>query len=106
MHLLAVIVSVLVYAPPSGKAGARLGDAAQALRQALRAKGHEVVEGAIDKARAERARGWVADRTLAFFGEGRAQLEEGRRALERVELAQAEAAFARAEKIYGERLDR
>jgi hypothetical protein len=97
---LAALFGVLVYAPPGGKAGPRLAEVSQALKKAARARGAEVVEGAIDKARAEIGRGWVRESELSFFARGAAQMEEGRRALERVELPEAEKALAKAEEIF------
>jgi hypothetical protein len=96
----AILLALLVYAPPSGRAAGDLVAAAAALRAALRAGGAEVMEGAIDRARAEQARGTVPAAELAFFARGAALVDEGRRALERVELERAEARLADAERVY------
>ncbi|HUS63631.1 MAG TPA: tetratricopeptide repeat protein [Kofleriaceae bacterium] len=105
MHTL-VVLAVLVYAPPSGKAGGPLAEVAQALKRAVRASGGEVLDSAIERGRAEHARGWVEEARLRFFQEARALAEEGRRALERVELARAEAALDKAEALYLPELQR
>jgi len=102
----AIVLAVLAYAPPSGHAGAELQSVSSAVKRAVRAQGADVVDGAVEKARAEHARGWVAEGALGFFARGRALADEGRRALERVELEKAEDALARAEQLYGEELVR
>ena len=99
MHTL-VVLAVLVYAPPTGHGGKRLPEAAQALKRALRAGGAEVMDGAIELGRKEHARGWVPREKLAFFAKAGALVDDGRRALERVELDRAEALLGRAERIY------
>jgi hypothetical protein len=91
----AVTVAVVCYAAPP--AGGRLAAASASIKESLRAGGVEVVDGAIDAAEHERQLGWVPAADLAFFGVARGQLDAGRHALERVQLAEAEAAFARAE---------
>jgi hypothetical protein len=101
-----LVVAVLVYAPPSGKAGPQLAEASQAIKRALRASGTEVVDGAIELARKEHARGWVDERELAFFAEARALFDEGKRALERVDLERAEATFTRVANMYDTELRR
>ena len=101
-----LVLAVLVYSSPATKGGPKLSEVADALKEALRAGGAEVVDGAVDKARAEHARGWVSEAALGFFAEARAAVDEGRRALERVELEKAEAAFARAEQLYANELAR
>ncbi len=89
-------VAVLVQAPASGGAGARLGEARAALVAAEQARGLDVVTDPL----ALLERGWIAEKRLAFFGEAARALEEGRRKLARVELEAAEAAFARAAALY------
>lgn len=101
-----VVLTVLVYAPPAGRAGDRSQDVARALTEALRAGGAEVVDGPVDAARVEHARGWVPEEALAFFARGRALVEDGRRALERVELAEAVAKLEAAEAVYAPERDR
>jgi hypothetical protein len=95
VHFL-VTVAVLVSAPPSGGAGARVGEATRALEAAERARGAEVIE---DPA-ALVAQGWTAEANLAFFGRGAQLVSDGRRALARVELDKAEARLADAERLY------
>jgi hypothetical protein len=93
-----VTVAVLVSAPPSGGAQARLGEARAAIVKAERARGAEVVEDARSLVQS----GWTAEANLAFFAEAAARVQEGHRALARVELERAEEAFAAAERIYSE----
>ena len=104
MH--ALLVVLFTYAPPSGHAADRLAQATQALARAVRASGVEVAEGAVAKAEETRAAGFEPEATFAFFAGGRRALDDGRSALERVELDRAVAAFGRAEAIYGAHLDR
>src|SRR5260370_1211697 len=101
-----MVLAVLAYAPPSGHAGAELQAVSSAVKRAVRAAGAEVLDGAVDRARAEHARGWVAEEALGFFQRGRALADEGRRALERVELEKAEDDVGRAERLYGAELER
>src|SRR5947209_4221187 len=91
--------AVLVYAPPQGGAQGELPRVAAALKSALKARGAEVLDGAIDRAKADAQSGWVPESQLRFFGEARRAIDEGRKAMVRVELEQAEAAFERAERI-------
>jgi hypothetical protein len=95
VHFL-VTVAVLVYAPPSGRAGARQAEATAALVAAERAVGAEVVEEPL----ALVAAGWTAERNLAFFARGAQLVSDGRRALAHVELERAESFFAKAEAEY------
>lgn len=95
MHFL-VTVAVLVQAPSSGGASARLGEARAAIVAAERARGAEVIEDP----EALVAAGWTAERNLAFFARGSELVSDGRRALARVELQNAEALLAAAEKVY------
>jgi len=92
-----VTVAVLVSAPPSGGAQARLGEARAAIVRAERARGAEVLE---DPA-ALVAEGWTAEKNLGFFGKAAQLVSDGRRALARVELDKAEALLAQAESVYG-----
>ena len=89
-------VAVLVSAPPSGGAAARVGEARAALAAAERGRGVEV----IDDPEALLAAGWTAERNLAFFARGAQLVSDGRRALARVELDKAEAFFAEAVGLY------
>jgi hypothetical protein len=91
------LVAVLVYTPPSGGAGAQRRAIEAALGRAL---GPALDADALGKAQRERASGWLPAGAFDFFQSARAQAEEGRRHLERVELEEAEAAFAEAERIY------
>lgn len=89
-------VAVLVSAPPSGGAGARLDEARAAIVKAERARGTEVLEdpaALVDE-------GWTAEKNLAFFARGAQLVSDGRRALGRVELEKAEALLAEAESVY------
>jgi hypothetical protein len=95
VHFL-VTVAVLVQAPTSGGAGARLGEARAAVAAAERARGADVLEDAD----AMLAAGWTAERNLAFFGRGARLVADGRKALARVELEKAEALLAEAERAY------
>ena len=98
-----VTVAVLVTAPPSGGAAARRGAATAALVAAERARGaSDVVVNPL----AMLAAGWTAERNLAFFGRGAALVAEGRRALERVELDEAEKRLGEAEAVYAPELGR
>jgi tetratricopeptide (TPR) repeat protein len=90
--------AVLVYAPAQGGAQAELPRVSAALKQALKASGAEVVDHAIEQAKADAQAGFRPKSALAFFTEARAAIDEGRKALERVALEQAQAAFERAEK--------
>lgn len=91
-------VAVLVAAPPSGGAIARRGEATAALEAAARARGADVVADAA----ALFARGWVAEKNLAYFGAAARLVDDGHKQLARVELEAAEQTFARAEGILGE----
>lgn len=91
-------VAVLVSAPPSGGAQARLGEARAAIVAAERARGVEVVEDAADLVE----HGWTAEANLRFFAEAAALVRDGQRALTRVELQHAAELFALAERIYDE----
>jgi hypothetical protein len=95
VHFL-VTVAVLVSAPPSGGAGARLDEARAAIAAAERARGVDVVEDP----EALVAAGWTAERNLAFFARGAQLVSDGRRALARVELEKAEALLGEAERAY------
>ncbi|HEY2748628.1 MAG TPA: hypothetical protein VGL86_28600 [Polyangia bacterium] len=91
-----VTVAVLVSAPPSGGAEARLGEARAAIVAAEKARGVEVLEDpeALVKA------GWIGEKHLAFFAEGERLVGDARRALARVELEKAEALLDKAEATY------
>ena len=95
MHFLGT-VAVLVTAPPSGGAGARLGEARAAVAAAERARGVDVIEDPP----AMLAAGWTKETNLAFFARGAQLVADGRRALARVELDKAEALLAEAEHVY------
>jgi len=97
-----VTVAVLVTAPPSGGAGARLGEAKASLVAAERARGVDVVEDAAELV----AAGWTAEKNLAFFGRAAELVSDGRRALARVELEKAETLLAQAESAYAPELAR
>lgn len=101
MHFL-VTVAVLVAAPPSGGAGARLGEAKAALVAAEAARGADVV----DDPAALAAAGWTAERDLAFFARGARLVDDGRRALARVELDKAAERLDAAERVYAPELAR
>lgn len=90
--------AVLVYAPAQGGAQAELPRVSAALKHALEASGAEVVEHAIAQAKSDAAAGWRPKSALAFFADARQAIDDGRRALERVALEQAQAAFERGEK--------
>jgi tetratricopeptide (TPR) repeat protein len=94
-----LVVAVLVYS--AGAAGGRRAEVQAALEKAV---GADLDPHALRAAIADRAAGWVEAGELGFFERGRAKAEEGRRLLDRVELDQAEAAFAEAERIYEEAL--
>jgi hypothetical protein len=96
VHFL-VTVAVLVHAPTSGGAGARLAEAKAAVVAAERARGVEVLEDP----EAMLAAGWTKETNLAFFARGGQLVTDGRRALARVELEKAEALLAKAEDLYG-----
>jgi hypothetical protein len=91
--------AVLVYAPQVGGAQPELPRVSAALKEALKARGAEVVDGAIDRASEDARAGWIPASQLKFFGAVRHALDEGKQAMVRVELEQAEAAFERAERI-------
>lgn len=95
---LAVTLAVLTYGPPSlAPRGEAVG---RAVRAAAQARGDVVVDGSeplVARAEEELARGWIAEAELAPLERARVAISDGRRALERVELERAEAAFARAE---------
>src|SRR5690349_10014721 len=57
--------AVLVYAPTSGRAGSMLPTVSRALKQAVRARGDEVVDGAIERAKQAHRQGWVPQGELA-----------------------------------------
>jgi hypothetical protein len=107
-----MLVAVLVYAAPSqapndGAAQAARESRAQAresMQRALEKAGVQVDRGALEAARAERAAGWVSADELGFFARARDKANEGRRLLERVELDDADGAFAEAERIYEQHL--
>lgn len=105
MHFL-LTVAVLVYAPDSGGARARRGEAEQAIAAALRADGADVVVDAAAAATAARARGWVDRGELGFFARAAAHVVAGRQALTRVELARAESELDAAERLYAPELGR
>jgi hypothetical protein len=110
VHFL-VTVAVLGYAVTAGApAGApRLEPApaaANALAAAARNGGAEAIaDGAAAAARAH-AEGWVDAGALAFFARGASLVADGRKALERVELAAAEEALRAAEAVYAPELAR
>jgi hypothetical protein len=93
-------VAVLVYcssgADPSGGPSARAP-----LADALRTRA-TVVDHAIDQALADRAAGWRDGSELAFLNRGRAALDAGRKARERVEHDESEHQLALAEAAYAE----
>jgi hypothetical protein len=93
-----VTVAVLVVAPPSGGAQARVDEARAAIVAAERTRGVEVVEDAESLVE----HGWTAEVNLRFFAEAAALVRDGQRALTRVELQRAEELFALAERIYDE----
>ncbi|HEY1585590.1 MAG TPA: hypothetical protein VGH63_07870, partial [Polyangia bacterium] len=93
-----VTVAVLVSAPPSGGAQARLDEARAAIVAAEKARGVDVVEDAWALWKA----GWVAEANLAFFGEAARLVEDGKRSLARVELDRAVVAFEKAEHTFDE----
>jgi hypothetical protein len=97
VHFL-VTVAVLVYAPQSGGAGARQAEATAALVAAERAAGADVVEDPY----ALLAKGWTAEKNLAFFAHGAQLVTDGRRALAHVELERAEKLLAEAGRLYRE----
>jgi hypothetical protein len=105
VHVVAVL-AVLVYAPPSGGAQARAAQVGQAVGRALAADGSEAIDGAIDRALAVVAHGWVNENELRFFARARAAEDQGRRHLERVELEHADEALGRAERLYEAELAR
>lgn len=113
MHFL-VTVAVLVYAPhaPPGAAGepalagtvAPLDQVRRQIEAAERARGATVVADPIATAQRMHAEGWTDVAELAFFARGAKRVADGRQALARVELADAERDFADAEAVYAPEL--
>src|SRR5207253_353342 len=91
-----------VYAPPSGGATLERLGAERALEAAARARGASVVANAVAQAR--RPTAWIAKSRLDFFGRAAKLVSDGREALARVQLVDAEARLAEAERVYAPEL--